>query len=85
MLERDRAAGGTARPFAFTATAAKYLSNAMAYDGILRVADLKTRRGRSDRIADKKRATPGTLVQVTEYFHPGAGEVAGLLPRRLGG
>ncbi len=84
LLRQDRAAGGAAKEFAFTATAAKYLANAMAYDDILRVADLKTRQGRHARISDEMRATEGTLVQVTEYFHPGAAEAISIMPRRLG-
>ncbi|SPJ25436.1 indolepyruvate oxidoreductase subunit beta family protein [Palleronia abyssalis] len=84
ILARDRTAGGEAKAFEFTATAAKYLANAMAYDDILRVADLKTRRGRFARITDEMRAPEGTLVQVTEYLHPGSAEAISVMPRRLG-
>ncbi len=84
ILARDRAAGGEGRGFEFTANAAKYLATGMAYDDILRVADLKTRKGRLARIADEMRAGDGTLVQVTEYLHPGAAEVVSVMPRRLG-
>ncbi|MHA6345288.1 indolepyruvate oxidoreductase subunit beta family protein [Roseivivax sp. CAU 1761] len=80
----DCEAGGADRSWGFTSTAAKYLANAMSYDDLLRVADLKTRGDRSPRIADEMRATEGTLVQVTEYFHPGAAEVLSILPAGLG-
>lgn len=84
ILTRDSAAGGESRAFEFTATAAKYLANAMAYDDILRVADLKTRKGRFERIDAEMRAAEGTLVQVTEYLHPGAAEAVSVLPAGLG-
>lgn len=84
LLAKDRAAEGEAHGFDFTANAAKYLANAMAYDDILRVADLKTRAGRFDRIAQEVRAADGTLVQITEYVHPGAAEFVSVMPARLG-
>ena len=69
---------------AFTREAAKYLANAMAYDDILRVADLKTRAGRFDRIAAEVGAGEDHLVQVTEFLHPGAAEFVSLMPRPIG-
>ncbi|SFE26738.1 indolepyruvate oxidoreductase subunit beta family protein [Roseivivax sediminis] len=84
ILARDRAAGGEAQGFDFTANAAKYLATAMAYDDIPRVADLKTRKGRFERINDEMRAPDGTLVHVTEYMHPRAEEAISVMPARLG-
>ena len=84
LLQQDRAAGGSAHDFAFTATAAKYLANAMRYDDLLRVADLKTRKGRMRRIKEEMRSTDATLVHVTEYLHPGAAEAISIMPRHLG-
>lgn len=84
IARADEAAGGADRDHAFTATAAKYLANAMAYDDILRVADLKTRAGRFARIDAEMGATADTVVRVTEYVHPGAAEFVSLLPARLG-
>ena len=46
----DVAAGGAGRGFRFTVEAAKYLANAMAYDDVIRVADLKTRASRFRRV-----------------------------------
>jgi len=42
LYTADRSYGGADRNFAFTQTAAKYLANAMTYDDVIRVADLKT-------------------------------------------
>jgi indolepyruvate ferredoxin oxidoreductase beta subunit len=70
-------------PFDLTREAAKYIANAMAYDDPIRVADLKTRGQRFDRI----RAEMGAgdrLMQLTEFMHPGAAEIVGMMPLRWG-
>ncbi len=64
--------------------AAKYIANAMAYDDIIRVADIKTRGPRFDRIRGEMGAASGQVMQLTEYFHPRAEEIAGLIPASLG-
>lgn len=64
--------------------AAKYLANAMAYNDIIRVADLKTRKQRFNRIHDEMGAREDQLIQLTEFFHPRAEEIAGMLPNRMG-
>ncbi len=71
-------------PFAFSREAAKYLANAMAYDDVIRVADLKTRAGRSDRIAREMGAKAGNVLHLTEFMHPRAREIVGMLPAKLG-
>jgi indolepyruvate ferredoxin oxidoreductase beta subunit len=63
---------------------AKYLAVAMAYDDVIRVADLKTRAGRFDRVRREVRAGEDQVLAITEFFHPRIEEMAGLLPRRLG-
>ncbi|AXI49048.1 indolepyruvate oxidoreductase subunit B [Sulfitobacter sp. SK012] len=65
-------------------TAAKYIANAMSYDDIIRVADLKTRRPRFDRIRAEMGAQDDQLMQLTEFFHPRAEEIAGMLPAKMG-
>jgi len=64
--------------------AAKYIANAMAYDDVIRVADLKTRAARNDRIVAEMGTEPRQLLHLTEYMHPRAQEVVGLLPAGLG-
>ena len=71
-------------PFELSKQAAKYIANAMAYDDVIRVADLKTRAGRAERIAAEMGARPGNVVQLTEFLHPRAEEIVGLFPARLG-
>jgi indolepyruvate ferredoxin oxidoreductase, beta subunit len=80
VIARDDAA----RNWALSSEAAKYIANAMAYDDIIRVADLKTRGSRFDRIRKEMRATDSNLLQLTEFFHPRAEEIVGLFPARLG-
>lgn len=64
--------------------AAKYIANAMAYDDIIRVADLKTRARRFDRIRQEMRVKDANVLQLTEFFHPRAEEIVGIFPARLG-
>ena len=80
VIERD----GDANQWELSTAAAKYIANAMAYDDIIRVSDLKTRRLRFTRIRDEMGAQEDQVLQLTEYFHPRAEEVTGMLPARLG-
>lgn len=73
-----------AQNWELSVTAAKYIANAMAYDDIIRVADLKTRRSRFARIHDEMNATDSNLVELTEFFHPRAEEVASMMPAKMG-
>ena len=84
MLVLDRDLGGAAQDYLLTTETAKYLANAMAYDDVIRVADLKTRARRRDRIGTEIGLRPGQLFQTTEYMHPRMEEVAGLMPVALG-
>lgn len=80
----DRNAGGGARTYAFTEAAAKYLANAMTYDDVIRVADLKTRAGRRARIESELEMSDGQVLQTTEFMHPRMEEVMGMLPANFG-
>ncbi|EKF19045.1 indolepyruvate oxidoreductase subunit beta family protein [Nitratireductor pacificus] len=73
-----------AREHALSTAAAKHVANAMCYDDILRVADLKTRTAREARIRREMSVRENNVLQVTEYFHPRIEEVCGTLPARLG-
>ncbi|MCX7561624.1 indolepyruvate oxidoreductase subunit beta family protein [Sulfitobacter sp. F26204] len=63
---------------------AKYIARAMTYDDIIRVADLKTRAPRLKRIREEMGAKDTNLVELTEFFHPRAEEIASLMPARMG-
>ena len=73
-----------ARGHMLSREAAKYLANAMAYDDVIRVADLKTRGSRFARIHKEMGASDDKLLQLTEFMHPRAEEIAGMLPAGLG-
>jgi indolepyruvate ferredoxin oxidoreductase, beta subunit len=80
----DRAHGGSARGYALTATAAKYVAVAMAYDDVIRVADLKTRSHRYQRVLNENTVGEGQIVYTTEYMHPRLEEAAGMMPAPFG-
>ncbi len=56
----------------------------MSYEDIIRVADLKTRRSRFERVRREAGAQDGEPVVVIDYLKPGVEEVASLLPPLLG-
>jgi indolepyruvate ferredoxin oxidoreductase beta subunit len=80
VVARDDAAGD----YDLSVAAAKYIANAMAYDDIIRVADLKTRSTRFARIDAEMGKSEDHVLQLTEYFHPRAEEIAGLMPAAMG-
>lgn len=84
FLALDNAQGGASRNYALTAAAAKYIAVAMAYDDVIRVADLKTRASRFARVRRDNAVGDVQLVYTTEYMHPRLEEVAGTLPAPLG-
>lgn len=84
ILSADRAAGGEDRGFELTRTAAKHLANAMVYDDIVRVADLKTRSSRFRRVREHMQVGEDKVMHVTEFMHPRAQEVCATLPAGLG-
>jgi len=67
-----------------TRAAAKYIAVAMAYDDVIRVADLKTRGSRFARVRAEVQAAPDQLVTTTEFMHPRMEEVVSTLPVALG-
>jgi indolepyruvate ferredoxin oxidoreductase, beta subunit len=84
IYDIDRANSGAPKNFALTAAAAKYVAVAMAYDDVIRVADLKTRPARYDRVLHDNAVGAEQIVYTTEYMHPRLEEIAGTLPAPLG-
>ena len=62
---------------------ARQLALWMCFEDIIRVADLKTRRSRIERVRAEVRAKPGQPVVITEFLKPGVDEWCSLLPARL--
>jgi indolepyruvate ferredoxin oxidoreductase beta subunit len=63
---------------------ARYLALWMSYEDAIRVADLKIRGTRFDRVHREARAEPAQLVRIHEFLHPRVGELADILPSPLG-
>jgi indolepyruvate ferredoxin oxidoreductase, beta subunit len=66
------------------ASVARHLALWMAYEDIIRVADLKTRASRFERVRKEVAAKSGEPVVVIDYLKPGVEEFASVLPRFLG-
>jgi indolepyruvate ferredoxin oxidoreductase beta subunit len=62
---------------------ARWLALWMAFDDIVRVADLKSRASRLQRVAQEVKRQPGELLRVYEHFKPGIPELAALLPAAI--
>ena len=71
--------------WATTREAARWLALWMAFDDIVRVADLKSRASRAQRVRREVKAGDADIVKVYEHFKPGIPEVAALLPASLAG
>src|ERR1700678_4309596 len=56
----------------------------MSYEDAPRVADLKIRRTRFERVQRESRANSSQLLQINEYLHPGVEEISDMLPARVG-
>lgn len=63
---------------------ARHLALWMAYEDIVRVADLKSRAERYATVRDEVRADDGQPIRIVEFFKPGLEEVAALLTPGLG-
>ena len=66
-----------------TAEATRWLALWMAFDDIIRVADLKSRASRWDRVTQEVKAKEGDVLKVYDHFKPGVPELAALLPQGL--
>src|SRR5205814_6852224 len=66
------------------AEVARHLAVWMSYEDIIRVADLKTRASRFERVRKEVGAKSGEPVVVIDYLKPGVEEFASLLPHSLG-
>ncbi|MEC7763249.1 MAG: indolepyruvate oxidoreductase subunit beta family protein [Pseudomonadota bacterium] len=63
---------------------AKHLANAMCYDDVIKVADNKTRGRRAEGVRKHMGVKSSDLIHVTEYMHPRAEEIIGLMPVAIG-
>ena len=68
-----------------TAETARHLALWMAYEDTIRVADLKTRVSRFDRVRAEVKAQDEQLIAITEFMHPRLREICEMLPPAVGG
>ncbi|MDQ6436063.1 indolepyruvate oxidoreductase subunit beta family protein [Mesorhizobium sp. LHD-90] len=83
-LARAVALDSPTHNYALSVAAAKHLANAMCYDDMIRVADLKTRSTRAARVRREVGVRDENVLRVTEYFHPRIEEFCGTMPAGLG-
>jgi indolepyruvate ferredoxin oxidoreductase beta subunit len=69
--------------FAITTELARWLALWMAFDDIVRVADLKSRASRWTRVLGEVKAGEHDLLKLYDHFKPGIPEFAALLPTAL--
>lgn len=81
ICERERQAGS--KSYQVTQETARYLALWMSYEDVIRVADLKTRQDRIERVRREVDARDGQPVLLTEYLKPGLDELCSVLPPRL--
>jgi indolepyruvate ferredoxin oxidoreductase beta subunit len=70
--------------YALTREMAAAVARWMSYEDIIRVADLKTRKARFQRIRQEAKATNGQIIETVDYLHPRMEEIRDLMPRILG-
>lgn len=63
---------------------ARHLGLWASYEDAVRVADLKTRSGRFERVRQEARRGESQLLAISEYMHPRVEEIADILPAALG-
>ncbi len=84
VLQAEKAADPqNANNFATTTEMARWLALWMAFDDIVRVADLKSRASRWQRVVGEVKAKDNDLLKVYDHFKPGVPEFAALLPASL--
>ncbi|ODU67474.1 MAG: indolepyruvate oxidoreductase subunit B [Bordetella sp. SCN 68-11] len=84
IMDRLLALDSAAENFALTAEAARQVAVALAYDDVIRVADLKTRASRFARVRGEVVAGAGEIVETTEFMHPRMAELCATMPARWG-
>src|SRR5437879_11992096 len=79
IVNLDRAAD----EYTLTNEAGRFLALWMCYEDVIRVADLKTRRSRFERVREEVQAEPHEPVHIIEFLKPGVDEFTAVLPRFL--
>jgi indolepyruvate ferredoxin oxidoreductase beta subunit len=84
VLEAERAADPAGvNGYAITREMARWLALWMAFDDIVRVADLKSRASRWERVRGEVKIGDDDLLALYDHFKPGVPEFAALLPAAM--
>jgi indolepyruvate ferredoxin oxidoreductase beta subunit len=70
--------------FRLTAETARWLALGMSYEDTIRVAELKIRASRFERVRGEVQAREGQIVEIAEFLHPRLQEIAESVPAPLG-
>ncbi len=79
IVNLDHAADG----YRLSNETGRFLALWMCYEDVIRVADLKTRRSRFERVREEVQAKPHEPVHIVEFLKPGVDEFTAVLPRFL--
>jgi indolepyruvate ferredoxin oxidoreductase beta subunit len=71
-------------PGLLLAETARELALGMSYEDTVRVAELKIRPDRFQRVRDEVKLEDGQILEIAEFFHPRVQEIADTLPASLG-
>lgn len=69
--------------FKVTREVARYLALWMSYEDVIRVADLKSRWSRLQRVRKEVGAKPSEPMLLTEFLKPGISEICAVLPKSI--
>jgi indolepyruvate ferredoxin oxidoreductase, beta subunit len=81
---RDLDARYGAGDYALLTETARQLALWMSYEDAIRVADLKIRRPRFDRVQAESHATDNQVLHIDEFLHPQVDQIAEILPVGMG-
>jgi len=83
IVALDGALGGAERDHDVLVETARHLALWMSFEDLIRVADLKTRAERLDRVRREVQAEPDQPMTITEFLKPGVEEWCSILPGGL--
>ena len=83
-LDRLAPVAGADRDGRLIAETARQLALGMAYEDTIRVAELKIRPSRFERVREEVRVNDDQILEIAEFMHPRTQEIADTLPAPLG-
>jgi indolepyruvate ferredoxin oxidoreductase beta subunit len=84
LTQLNQKAAASAMGDEIVTEAARHLALWMSYEDTVRVADLKIRRSRFDRVRGEVKKSSEQLLDINEFLHPRLEEIADTLPAPMG-